>query len=65
MNPNLNFGQFVPGRNEGRSAGIIDTVRLLKVVDGVGLLRVQRTGDAEGETAHLLEDVQVVLDAQL
>ena len=43
------------GQRQGHRIGIHDR----------GALRVQRTGDAEGETAHLLEDVQVVLDAQL
>jgi hypothetical protein len=42
MSPHLKYGQFVPGRNEGRAAGIIDTVRLLPVVDAVGMLEGSR-----------------------
>ncbi|MBV9773796.1 MAG: alginate lyase family protein [Gemmatimonadetes bacterium] len=38
MNPNLRFGQAVPGRTEGRGTGIIDTHRLVRLADALGLL---------------------------
>ena len=37
MNPNLNFGQGVPGRESGRGPGIIDTRSFMLVLDAVEL----------------------------
>ena len=47
MNPNLEFGQAVRGINTGRGTGVIDTVSLIHVTQGVSLLeqvRWLRTG---------------------
>jgi len=45
MNPNLNYGQMIPGRNEGkgRAEGIIDTYSFVEVVDCIKILSSSKT----------------------
>lgn len=38
MNPNLNYGQAIPGVSEGRAAGVIETTNLFEVIDAFYLL---------------------------
>ncbi len=49
MNPHLQYGQAIPGRTEGRGIGIIDTARVVYLVDAVGLLR---SAEAWTESDH-------------
>ena len=39
MNPNLEYGQAVPGVNTGRGIGIIETIALTGITDAAGLLQ--------------------------
>jgi hypothetical protein len=54
MNPNLNFGQGIPGTVEGRPEGLISARGLVQLVDGIGLLAGSKSwtaGDQQGMTA--------------
>lgn len=42
MNPNLNHGQFVRGRDNGRIEGVIDTRVLIDVIEGIDFLNAKR-----------------------
>jgi len=50
MNPNLNFGQGVPGKATGRGVGIIDTRYFIRVLDAVVLLREMEALSEQDET---------------
>ena len=54
MNPNLQYGQFIPGVNTGRGIALIETRGLTRIVDAIGLL--------EGSKALTTEDEQRLKD---
>lgn len=49
MNPNLNHGQFIPGRSNGRAEGIIDTRVLIPILDGIQLVRTSPAWTAQDD----------------
>jgi hypothetical protein len=51
MNPNLRYAQAVPGVNDGRGTGIIETACLIDVVDAVGLLQGAPAWTADDDRA--------------
>ena len=61
MNPNLKYGQGIPGEVEGRPTGLIGARGLADMVDGVGLLAGSATwsaADQQGITAWVRDYFQ-------
>ncbi len=51
MNPNLNYGQAIPGRTIGRGIGIIDTRSFFQITEAIGLIANSQSWTAADEAA--------------
>ena len=61
MNPNLNYGQGIPGEVEGRPPGLISARGLAHLVDAIGLLAGSKSwiaADQQGMTAWFADYLQ-------
>lgn len=54
MNPNMNYAQAVPGRENGRAEGVLDTSGFIGVIDAVGL--IGPSGTLSADEVKALED---------
>lgn len=43
MNPNLNYGESVPGKNDGTSSGIIESVPFIELTDSIRMLESSKS----------------------
>jgi hypothetical protein len=50
MNPNLNYGQGIPGVNTGRGFGIIEFTGLIDIITSIELLKINNSIDIQTET---------------
>jgi len=61
MNPHLRYGQAIPGRNDGRGSGIIDTRHFIRICDSVALLN-ETTAWSDADQAALIAWMKQYLD---
>ena len=54
MNPNLNFGQGIPGVNTGRGFGMIEFTGILDIITALEMLRQGKVLDAETDKGMVL-----------
>ncbi len=68
MNPNLNFGQAIPGICTGRDAGIIEFHFLIKIIDAISMLETSRhwsKADGEGMKQWMSEFLDWLRDSRI